>query len=164
MEPFLRESWNRKSDAEVGILGKPTDSNDEGILSPEVEVEQYEQTAQVKMYQAIEKAASKDEIANKLFCDLKESIVRYYNSVLASEHAQKKESDMETSTYQEQINKAEDSRTRAHDTVIGNLNALSRRFGVLDIDNEWRRVVGLERKQVTKWVEKVAPYILLMEK
>lgn len=48
------------------------------------------------------------------------------------------------------------ARKTAHDALISSLNALSRFCHREGIDNKWRRVVGLERTEVTSWVKNIA--------
>lgn len=147
MEDFFKERWEQKADEEVG------EHIDEEIASPETESEHYERTEGVKIYKEIEKQSAHDDATRSMFSELNKSILRYYRAILDLQRARHSNED------REEVSEADKNRRVNHDLVIGDLNTLSRYVDKQGLDNEWRRMVGLDRKQVTDWVKNVAPYI-----
>lgn len=150
--PFLNESWNRLATDRTNP--HTDDVCEEEPVMPEIEIEKLEKNEQVRIYKVIEQQSGYDENTQTLFADLKEGIRRYYKTIAILENAK-----LEQDT--KKIEDAELARTRAHDMVISNLNALSRYVGKHNLDNDWRSMVGLGRKQVTRWVMNILPYIIL---
>jgi hypothetical protein len=60
----------------------------------------------------------------------------------------------------ETVSQADRMRSIAHDALISNLNIMSRYCAKLGIDNEWRFVLGLDRKQITAWAREIFPIVI----
>lgn len=155
IEDFFKDAWGKTSEREKGH-GIEDDSQ-EFLLSPENEYYKYEGTKEVDLYRQIEKQADFDDNTKELFNQITRGVLDYYRTM----------SELERVTISdgsnEEISKSDQARRFAHNALIDNLNALSRYTGKSGLDNEWRSVIGLERTQVTEWVKKVAPYLILKE-
>ena len=149
MDEFLNEAWKNKAIHEVG------EDISEGLATPEMELERYEKTPAVKIYELIKEQTGQDEVTRDLFKELRESVLHYYSSIV------KLEKTVAMDYNKEAVEAADDARRYAHNALIDSLNIISRYVGKLGLDNGWRSVIGLERTKVTDWVKDVAPYIVL---
>ena len=155
IQNFFSKLWERKAESEKGH--EIEEDIQESLLSPEIEYKKYDETKEVDLYKQIEKQAVFDDNTKELFCQITRGILDYYKTM----------SELERVTISdgtnEEISKSDQARRFAHNALIDNLNALSRYTGKMGLDNEWRSVIGLERTQVTEWVKRVAPFLILKE-
>lgn len=152
---FFSQLWGEKAESERGSETEDIEGA-EGVSS-EDELHKYEKTAEVGIYKMLEEQSSFDGNTKELFKQLTKGILDYYRSMTVLERV------VLDGGVNEEISKSDQARRFAHNALIDTLNALSRYFGSKGLDNEWRSVIGLERTQVTNWVKKVAPYLVLRE-
>jgi hypothetical protein len=150
---FFGESWERKAKAEKGHEVPDEDR----LATPEEELAQYDESPEISTYKNIESQSSFDNNSRELFSQVTRGILDYYRTMTALERV------IAADGTNEEVHNADQIRRVAHDSLISTLNAMSRYFGTNGLDNEWRSVIGLERTQVTTWVKKVAPYLILKE-
>ena len=105
------------------------------------------------IYQSIEQLIDKDDDLKGLFHDVKRSIVKYIIAIdrLSEERLSDRANDS--------TGEIDRARTVAHEALITNLNILSRECQKKRVDNKWRSVIGLDRKQITNWALSVYPMI-----
>jgi len=97
------------------------------------------------MLSDIKKMSEKDKISKDLFVDFIKSLLRYISTIDSLTLARMdKEVDNITK------GKADENRRIAHESWVSNMNALSRYFAKIGIDNEWRNVIGFNRTEQTK--------------
>lgn len=108
----------------------------------------------VKTYRQMEEISKKDSELNILFRDIKMSVLRYIEAIDSLSLARANGADPET------INQADRMRSIAHNALISNINIMSRYCAKLGIDNEWRFVLGLDRKQITAWALEIFPIVI----
>lgn len=149
MDHFLHELWVDKAKEEAG----ESDVGGE-LTTPEMDFDRFGKTSEVKLFKKIKSRAETDPNISEMVQMLEDSILRYYQTITELEVVSR------TSTDKQIVQGADQARRNAHNTVIDNLNALSRYYGKMGIDNQWRSVIGLERTQVTTWVKSVAPYLI----
>lgn len=152
MDPFLNELWQNETEGETGYVAE------EELTSPEAEEKRHEHSPSIKVFELLKQETSHDEMLGRLFTGLRTSILHYYRAIIELERARAMGEDKKS------VEGSDRTRSLTHNTVIDNLNILSRYMRKLDIDNSWRSVIGLERIQVTNWVKEVAPYIILTER
>ena len=155
IQNFFSHLWERKAESEKGH--DIEEEIQESLATPEDEYHRYEETAEVGTYNLIERQASLDSNTKELFSQLTKGILDYYRTMSNLERV------VLTDGTNDEISKSDQARRFAHDALIDTLNALSRYMGKEGLDNEWRSVIGLERTQVTNWVKRVAPYLILKE-
>lgn len=145
----MHELWVDKAKEETG----ESDAGSE-LTTPEMDFERFGKTSEVRLFKQIKARAETDPNIAEMVQMLEDSILRYYQTIAELEVVSR------TSTDKQIVQSADQARRTAHNTVIDNLNALSRYYGKSGIDNQWRNVIGLERTQVTIWVKSVAPYLI----
>lgn len=129
---FLGELWGDISEGEKG---------DKHEIDPVMEI----------YFEMKEKAERNPELS-ELLKDVENCVLRYAASVAAlgaSKIDYKKE----------ELGASDQNRRIAHDALIDALNILSRAFAKAGLDNRWRQMVGLDRKEVTEWGLKIANYL-----
>ncbi|MEX0918959.1 MAG: DUF3232 domain-containing protein [Candidatus Paceibacterota bacterium] len=107
----------------------------------------------VNAYLDMKNAAAGDSQANQLLEDVIAATISYIKKIDKLSEA-KLAKDTPTN-----LEEKDESRRRAHDSLISCLNAFSRYCRNHKIDNQWRRVVGLERKEITEWAKSVIDII-----
>jgi hypothetical protein len=99
----------------------------------------------------IEESSRRDEIMKELFADFLKGLLRYIFTIdsLSLARINGKES-------RKVMGEADKNRRIAHEAWISDVNALSRYFVKLGIDNSWRNVLGSTRDEQTGWALSVA--------
>lgn len=128
-DPFLHESWERAASEET-----------EGA-SPE-------ETSYATFETARQSVESNQEL-KEMFKDVESSILRYGESVTRFDRGQ-----LEGITRKDMEN-IDGARRSAHDSMIDQINALSRACAQAGLDNQWRNMVGSDRIQIGEWALKV---------
>ena len=128
MENFLKELWQRRAEEESSV--KKTDRD-------------------VRIYfgikSTIEKATEAREQLEDLLQRVEVAVLRYTKSMDTLSLKKLREDNVEA------VATADYVRTLAHNTVIDELNLLSRQFQARGLDNTWRSDIGLDRGDVTRW-------------
>jgi len=142
----LEDSWKRLSNHQDddGI----SDSGEEripDILKEEMKgISSSEKFSGVQAYRSMEAIVLKDPSLKDLLEQIKKSAVRYVGAV-DSLSLTRYEKNAENRAFIESFDR---NRQISHNTLIDNLNILSRECQKKGIDNKWRSVIGLNRKQV----------------
>jgi len=155
IENFFSQLWERKVKGEKG--DEIDEDIQENLTSPEDDSAKYEETPEVKVYKLIQEQSSFDDNTKELFGQLTRGVLDYYKTMSELERT------VLTEGTNDEISKSDQARRFSHNALIDTLNAMSRYVGKNGLDNQWRSVIGLERTQVTDWVKKVAPYLILKE-
>jgi hypothetical protein len=146
-EPLLTALWHRTQDRERG------EETNEPNEPKGRDYEAYESiTAQID---SLPKGNEKEKL-KKLFNELNKDIAGYIRAIAILEK-RKIEGEM-TATHS-----ADTLRRQAHTRLIDSLNILSRAMKAAGLDNSWRSVVGLSRKDATRWAWKIAKTQLFEE-
>lgn len=145
---FLNDLWKRRADEENGDAGEI--KKDKNVL----------------IYQDIKNTIEKNQILSdesrerldKLVKKIEEASLRYAITIntLTAKRIEKDD--------KEAIMQADQSRRYAHNSLVDSVNILSRQFDAAGLDNSWRDMIGLDRKQVGTWGQKVADFINQQEK
>ena len=131
-DPFLKEMWQRRSEEESGE-------------SPEKK--------SFELWVEIQGKSEKNKDLQEACADLKESIIRYYKSVVRLERAEGQ------SFEKEDIERADHDRRIAHEALIDKLNFLSREFANAGLDNHWRKEIGLDRDTAGIWSYNIGEFL-----
>ena len=127
-DPFLKEAWQRKVEEESGE-------------SPEKK--------SFELWERIQANSEKKEHLQDACADLKKSIIRYHKSISRLEETRGQAFE------KEDIERADQDRRIAHDALIDKLNFLSREFVNANLDNRWRKEIGLDRDTAGMWAYNV---------
>lgn len=127
-----------------------------GGIDPQKEKESQKKEAErygVGIILLMKKQSEKDETAKELFIDIMKAASNYIGTVdKHSESIIKKEGP-------DEIERVGVVRTRSHDALIDALNIYSRYCRKNGLDNKWRKMVGLDREEITHWVLNVASLV-----
>lgn len=157
-DPFLEEAWEHHAEHETS--GRSGDDLENG-----------ENTKARDIYARLEgslEMAKKDPMAAKLLAGLKKSIFRYLQTVdqLSIEKIKWQnlpKSEQSKPEVKESMREADTSRHFAHNSLIDDLNIISRYCVKNNLDNGWRNMLGSDRKQVTEWALQIGPYLSKLE-
>lgn len=128
-DPFLRDSWSKKVDAERGA-------------------ESSEDTAN-KIFNQIESNAIHEKELTQIFEAVKKDILRYRSTI----ERLKQFGNGGSST--KEIEEADQVRRMAHNRMVDDINLLSRQFRSKGMDNSWRREIGDTNEKIGSWVERL---------
>jgi len=141
-QSFFKEDWEKREDE------TPTQEFSTASFRPERDAMSERALA---AYDEMKKGSEKNETLHELFIDTQQAIARYLYVMADLNEIQSRGARGEMISRHE-IGRADQSRRTAHDALIDNINILSRAFVKFGLDNNWRKVLGLEtREQVTSW-------------
>lgn len=130
LNPFLQESWKRKTESET-------------------KGETYEENA-MSLYLDLEHATKPNPELSKTLNQLGNSVLRYALAVHILTHARQE------ALNTKEIQAADIRQRQSHLRLEDDLNFLSRQFRANGLDNNWRREIGLHEDEVSKWAQTVA--------
>lgn len=149
-DPFLENLWLDRTKYE----NEPLHQSNHGHKSDlELNSENEDNGWAIDAYLDMEKNSKFDLNTNQLFKDVQKSVLTYITKIDRLTETKLKGAEPK-------IREGDDhSRKLAHDSLIDSLNALSRYYKKNNLDNEWRRVVGSHRSEVTQWAKNVVGFI-----
>lgn len=150
-DPFLNELWGDKIEQEQG---RDFDERENHEYQRAIEI--YE-----RMRLAMEGRKGKKDLAKKLLDGINRSVFNYLAAI--DRFSLEKLSLTKDPGSKESREEADLARRRSHDVLIDNLNIFSRYCNNYGIDNSWRSMLGLHRKEVTEWALQIGPYLSKIE-
>lgn len=144
--PFLKESWQRKAEGEKGLN---TEENTPVGYEKDIKIF-YELKKTINDLSGMDLNPEDEGNLRVMYHEVLDGAQKYVARILGYNKAKNKER-----IDREEMAEADDNRTKAHDALIDNLNALSRYMRKLGIDNSWRRDIGIDRKEVQRWAQNV---------
>ena len=161
METEYEGAWRRfgiEQDDELSQESevKVSDGKKRPISDEVYELSPDEKAHAVGIFDRLVGISKHDDISKEIFDSILGSI---FNYIKAMDSLTKRKLEMESgeSTRHER-EEADVARGRAHDALIAILNGYSRYCNRKGIDNDWRSMIGLDRKMVTRWVLAVSEY------
>ena len=104
--------------------------------------------------------AEKNPDLSELVRDLEGSLLRYTKAEVVFARARLKwEAEGNTPESRNEFEAADRNKHAIHQSVISQLNAVSRAFHRHDLDNSWRKEIGVNRDQIAAWALMVADHI-----
>jgi hypothetical protein len=154
---FFKDAWQEitsyQNEGET-FADHENDKNLKDFLNDDKKETPEQISKQVEIYKLMEKISAGNPDLQALFDDIKDSVLRYIETIDKLSLSRERGDD------QDMIIESDSRRTQAHEVLISNLNILSRLCSKLGLDNEWRSMIGLDRKQVTDWALDIFPLII----
>jgi hypothetical protein len=146
---FLEELWEDKADTENPLKKHHFHHEGDIVKNTNTDVEEESASEYIDAYLDIKNISETDNNTRLLFTEIQKSLVNYIRSIDILSKSRLNEEDKVT------MERNDHNRRYAHDALISSLNALSRYCAGHKIDNNWRRVVGISREDVTIWAKAV---------
>lgn len=131
----------------------------EGLKNQELSASERRKQERFAQYQNIKETCEKDPDLMELFNEMESALLNYIKTAAEHEHKTAR-SQIDARILAEDLEELGKARTLSHDVFIDSLNILSRAFASRKLDNNWRKVIGLEnRRQATDWAIDVAQFL-----
>ena len=138
---FLGELWGRKKEDEL-IGENPEDINFGIFLDMKI-------------------AAERDPGIAELIDDLEKNLLRYAKAESAFLGAKLRwESEGSAPETRRDFEVADRGKKAVHDSLISQLNVVSRAFHRANLDNNWRKKIGVDRNQIAAWALTVSDHLV----
>lgn len=147
----FREAWGHLGEYEHG--GHEFEDDEKTKIHPDVEnVDSLNKN--ISDFLEMKNTSSKDKVLKGLFVEFLRSLLRYLHTIDTLSLARRSTDDEDNSSKA----LADKNRRIAHDSWMSDVNALSRYYAKLGIDNSWRNVIGFNRTEQTNWALSVSSF------